>query len=270
MASKSTFVKKLDVPVEFDAIQTNIKTLATLKKHERERYSVWYNHYKDLNQLVPANKQSIAWVGTHHEKILKYIRDTYGQGAQSTLRNHLEGLANVLLAINKVKYKEVVRPLFNTGLSIQQLIDKENEESKLTDKDVQNFVSYEQLVKQRDILHEQWMKDPKNLRLNMYHVILAVNTYIPPLRLNWVDMQFYPERVVNGKAKTPNIVGPPPENTTNYLWEYARDKFAIVMNYDKIENKRQKKKLDRQIMKRDDEIVGVTNGKKLNELSLSH
>jgi len=106
--------------------------------------------------------------------------------------------------------------MFNTGLSIQQLIDKENEEYKLTDKDVKNFVSFELLVKQRDILYNQWMKDPKDLKLNMYHLILAVNTYIPPLRLNWVDMEFYPERLVDGKPKTPKIVGAPPDDNTNW------------------------------------------------------
>ena len=35
-----TFVRKLDVPAEFDEIKTGLKTIAALKKHEAERYSV--------------------------------------------------------------------------------------------------------------------------------------------------------------------------------------------------------------------------------------
>ena len=98
MASRDkTFVRKLDVPAEFDEIKTGLKTIAALKKHEAERYSVWYNHFKELGELGPVEKGKISWVGQHYEAILKYINDTYTDPkyAGNTLRNHLEGLANV-------------------------------------------------------------------------------------------------------------------------------------------------------------------------------
>ena len=58
----------------------------------------------------------------------------------------------------------------------------------------------------------------------------------------------------------------PPEDDNNYLWEVSPGKWAIVINYDKVENKRKSKELPRQIMYLDDEIQGVTNGQKLNEI----
>ena len=72
-------------------------------------------------------------------------------------------------------------------------------------------------------------------KLNIYHLILALNTYIPPLRLNLINMEFHRER----KAPPSNI-------QTNYLWEKTTGKWVIVLNYDKIENKRQAKGYDRE------------------------
>ena len=81
------------------------------------------------------------------------------------------------------------------------------------------------------------MKNPKNLKLNMYHLLLAVNTYIPPLRLEWVDMNIWPPRLVEGKPRKVVAAGPPPEDMENYLWEEKPLEWSIVINYDKIENR---------------------------------
>ena len=55
-----------------------------------------------------------------------------------------------------------------------------------------------------------------------------------------------------------------PENETNYLWEQYPSRWKMVINYDKVENKRKAKGYDRQEFKIEDEIKGVTQGKKLN------
>ena len=160
--------------------------------------------------------------------------------------------------------------MYNQGLSIQQIIDKATEESRFDEKDAMNFVPEESLVEARDKLGVMWNADPKNLRLNMFHLILAVNTYIPPLRLNWIDMEIYPERVVEGKVKKkiPANLPAPPEDDQNYLWEVNPGKWAMVINYDKVENKRKSKDIPRQIMYLDNEIPGVTNGQKLTNVFL--
>src|SRR6185437_14887807 len=118
------YVRKLDDPAQFAEIKTGLKTTAALRKHERERHSVWYNYFKARGELVGPVKSNMLWVGEHWPTILAYIREAYGPPNNgSTYRNHLEGLANILLAIDKHKFKETARPLYNQGLTIQQRLD---------------------------------------------------------------------------------------------------------------------------------------------------
>ena len=248
------YVKKLDNTDEFNLIKSNIKRARTLKEKDSERYSVWYNHFKTILNL--KEKDGILWVADHWQTILKHIQDTYKppQFEHVSRRHHLEGLGNVLLAIDKNKFRESTRMLFNEGKTIQVEDDMERLEGKLKPSELQNFVTYPELVAERDKLYNLWQQAPKNKKFNIYHLIVALNTYIPPLRRQWDDMEIYSKNAL------------PPNNLTNYLWEYEPSKYAIVLNYDKIENKRQKLGKDREIFRLEDEIIGVTNGKKLNEI----
>jgi len=213
-------------------------------------------------------KDLFSGLPTTTQQLKKYIRETYVEPKYKTssLRNHLEALANILLAVDKNAYKEVVRPMFNFTLTIQQRIDKTKEDSLLSEKDLANFVTYEEVVSRRDEMEKEWMKDPSNLKLNIYHMVLAVNTYVPPLRLDWLDMNIYPPRKVIKKRADPSTLPPPPEDLENYLWEEKEGQWAVVINADKIEAKRKSRDLPRQIMRLNDDIEGVTNGKRLNEL----
>ena len=261
-------VRKLDDPEQFNAIKTNLKTTSGLKEHESAKYETWFNQLQESNpSILPRTKGSLKWIADNHEILKQHIYDTYISMAPNTLRNHLESLANILLAIDKVKFKEVARPLFNTGLKIQQAVDEENRNSVLSEKELANFVTYDELVKKRDEIQKEWLENPKDIRLNMFHMILAINTYIPPLRLTWLEMNIYPPRLVNGAIVKPAITGtPPPENRANYLWEHAPGQWTLIIGEDKIENARQKKKKSRQMIPLSDEIPGVTNGHRLNEL----
>ena len=251
-------VKKLDIPSRFDEIKTNLKTSQALKKHEKERYSVWFNYFKETGSLkVPKNKSDILWVAKSHKDIENYITATYKppKASASTYRNHLEGLANILLAINKTKFKETVRPFFVEGLQLQKGIDEKQEDSELTEKERANFVCFSDIVEQRDKLHEEWMIRPKDKKLNMYHLILAFNSYFPPLRLNLIDMEIWKKSI------------PPPSDVeTNYLWQTSLGQWAIVINHDKIEHRRVDKGLEREVFELANDIQGVTEGKKLNSI----
>jgi len=89
-----------------------------LKEHEQTKYNTWFKHFKTSNpDIMPPSKGPLKWISDNHELIARYIRETYvpPDYKPSTLRNHLEALANILLAIAKVKFKEVARPFFNTG-----------------------------------------------------------------------------------------------------------------------------------------------------------
>ena len=137
----------------------------------------------------------------------------------------------------------------------------------MTEAEKKNFVPYEDLVKVRDRIHAEWLADPRNLRLHMFQLILALNTMIPPLRLNWVGMEVWPPRLVEGTVRKSVITAPPPSDVkTNYLYEYEPGHWSICLNYDKIENRREKSGKERQIIKLDDEIPKVTDGRGLTEI----
>lgn len=248
------YVKKLDT--EFDLIKTGIKRSRTLTQKDRERYSVWFNHFKDNNILPLKVKDNILWVGQHWQAIYKHIKDTYKppQYEDVSRRHHLEGLANVLLAIDKIQFKEIVRPMYNEGKTIQIKEDNKRLEGNMKPSELQNFVHYNDLVITRDKIYDTWVNDLSNKKINLHHLIIAVNTYIPPLRRQWHDIEIYTKKTA------------PPNNDINYLWEYGNGKYAIVLNYDKIENKRVKLGKEREIFKLDDDIPNVTNGKRLNQI----
>lgn len=257
-------VVKLDDKAVFNKIKSGMRSTSSLPESNVQQMNVWFNYFKANGAIkVPRSKTDISWVGKNHDKIHKYLLDTYKppKYKYSTLRFHLEALANILLAIDKNKYKEITRPMWNKALEHQKTIDEQRKENKLTPTEIQNFVCFQDIERARDEYHVKWLQKPKNKLLNMYHLILAMNTYIPPMRLNIVGMEIW-----TGKKEPPSNV------KTNYLWKKSDGKYVIVINHDKIENKRQehaeKKGYDykRQMFDIDKEISGVTQGKRLQNI----
>ena len=94
----------------------------------------------------------------------------------------------------------------------------------------------------------------------LFSLILACNTYVPPIRKNIEDMKFYY-----------GLKNPEQKTRQNYVWRIKKNEYAIVMNYDKVENSRIKKDIPREIFKINTEIEDtrgkqITNGKRLSEL----
>lgn len=58
----------------------------------------------------------------------------------------------------------------------------------------------------------------------------------------------------------------PSNEDQNYIWEYEPGEWAIVMNQDKVSDKKGKRKGNQAVFKLSDEIQGVTNGKLLNQI----
>lgn len=293
-----SLVKKLDDPSRFAKVPEPPKTKPTLahqKEKTAERISVWYNVFKNNKMIdVDKSKNDTSWIAKNYDKIHKWILNTYGNEeiySANTLRNHLEGLANALLHIDKHKFKEIVRPMFNEALAVQKKIDAKAEDSMLSDKEVKNFVHYPEVVRERDRLEEHLKIYPNDRKTNIYHLILSINTYIPPLRLDWLGMKFWPLRVKDGKAikiteamrKTPV----PNKGADSYLHEYTEGHWAIVINNDKVSQYHKdkfdelqktlsaddKKDYERFTYKLDDDIIQekpkytrVTDGKELNKI----
>jgi hypothetical protein len=94
----------------------------------------------------------------------------------------------------------------------------------------------------------------------LYSLMLACNTYVPPLRVNIENMKFhYGDKEPEGKSQQ------------NYIWRKAKDHYAYVINYDKVENTKIKKDIPRSIFDLTHEIVNnkgrqITDGKRLCQL----
>ena len=139
--------------------------------------------------------------------------------------------------------------MFNEALAVQKKIDVESEDSMLTDREVKNFVHYPEFVRERDRLREHLEINPTDKKTNIYHLILSINTYIPPLRLDWIGMKFWPERV-NDAGKPIKVTEAmrkkpvPNDATDSYLHEYTEGQWAIVINNDKVSEYHKKKFAD--------------------------
>jgi len=262
-------VELLDDKSRFDSIKTGLLTITPLKQHEKAVYTTLWRKFGSA--FGDDKKTHLAWVGNHYQALIDYIKAQYTNG--NTIRNYIEAIAHILLAIDKHKFKEVVRPLFNDTLVIQKREDAKRDESLLTDTELTNFVPYPNLMDKFNELTRLRLVHRKDLKLNIYHLLIAVNVLIPPLRRNWASMLVWPARKVEGKLRkvTPEMMATaPPENDNNYLWERKPGDFVIVLNSDKIENKRKAKELPRQEIELKIEIAGVTSGVDLNTwLSMS-
>src|SRR5690349_12297110 len=102
-------VEKLDNPEIFDAIPGNRKTLAGLKPYEKAKFNSLFNQFKaqDMFGLTNADKTKLEWFASNWNVIVEYVKKTYvpPRFAPSTLRGYLEGIANVLLHYDKIKFK---------------------------------------------------------------------------------------------------------------------------------------------------------------------
>lgn len=262
-------VQLLDDPAKFDLIKTNLKTTSSLTDNDKKIYSALWNQF---GKAFPGQQGNLSWVVNNHLELIDFIKENYTNG--NTLRNKLEGLAHMLLAADKHKFKETARRLFNDTLVMQKKLDRERDESILPDKEIAKFVPYPYLMAKFNELTQYRIANRKDIKLNIYHLLIALNVLIPPLRRNWAQMEVWPPRRKNGRLvheiTSEAMKQEPPENGTNYLWEQAPGDFVIILNTDKVENARKSKGLERQHIRIADDISNVTSGDDLNKwLSLS-
>ena len=246
---------------DFKTHPTGYDTWAAATQIIRNQYQTWYNALK--SELNLSNKPNITWLIKHWPRVRKLIDDRVRSGKYkpNTKRIHQDALSHMLLFIDKKKYRELTRPWWLDSINISKKYEVERQDNELTADQQLNFVCYPELVRQRDILYDEWQANPKNKKLNMYHLILAMNTYIPPLRLNVNHMHVWRQRK------------PPPKDNINYLWERQAGLWARVIQNDKIEGSRQKsaakfgKVAEREIFDVEEALPKLPGaGKKLNQI----
>lgn len=201
-------VKMIDS--NFKSIVTGKKSILDLKHNDACKYKKWYNLY-DIKSPV----EDIRWIPEYRDIISDDINKSNSK--ESSKRMEFESLARILLAINKKKNKKYSKDLFLKGKEIQKNINHLKENQIMSDDEKYNYLDYKTLVKIRDRLPDKTYKD------HLKKLVLALNTYIPPLRINLPNMIFWESEDM------------PPHDNNNYLWvDYEDDDIYYVINNDKV------------------------------------
>jgi hypothetical protein len=280
IANRGGRVETLDNEETFNAIPQSHNSKDLPNKPMRQHYESWYNwlkeHPEDADKYgikLSKTKTDTRWVGTFHKQMKQFITDFYVNGVipqgrphagqpygQNSVKINLNAFCHTLLRLDKKKYKEFTRPMWVQSFKIAITYEAERRKNKMTDEEKAHWVSWPDVIKARERYLVEWQKDQKNIlrtkarTAHMYYLLLAFNTYIPPMRLDLVGMEVWREKKE------------PPRTASAYLWEKTKGKWAIVINHDKVSHHDEKIGLDRQIMELKNEIPGVTDGAKLNEI----
>jgi hypothetical protein len=279
-SNKKDFVEKLDTD-KFNTIVTGLKTKETLPQNVQKKVTTLWNkvnsgewfgekkNKKKKTSIIKEGSNSLLWIDTYREDVKRLINETWTSDTishTSTLRAYLEAFSNILLAVNKKRNKEFTRPFWTYSKVKAKEKEARDDENELSEQDKANFVCFEDIVQVRDDRYQK-LQEKNTFKNSQLHLILALNTYIPPLRINITKMKIW-----NKKEAPPDHKQDRPEDKVNYLWKKNKS-WHMVINYDKVENKRKKKQPDveREIFDLSKEIVSttegqLTDGKKLIEI----
>ena len=170
-------IKKIDDEVIFNELVTGIKTEQELQ-HAGSK--IINNNYKSwIKKLNIDSNGELEWINDKIQEIIYICLDT---DKPSTSRIRLEALANILLLINKNAYKKISKKLFRRSIEIQQDISSVKDEQQYSEREEASKITYNDMVEMR----EQY-KNKKDNKSKMIYLILCLNTYMPPLRMEYMD-----------------------------------------------------------------------------------
>jgi hypothetical protein len=84
-------------PDRFDEIETGLTKITKLKHAATKTYNSWYNHFQHKLNLKSR------------PDIIEYIDEMSQDWKENTRRFHLVSLSHLMLALDKTKYRELVR-----------------------------------------------------------------------------------------------------------------------------------------------------------------
>lgn len=285
-------ISKID-GVRFDALKTGIHTLdsPSIPKATRANYGKLWNRPELYHFREDYNRNDFRWAIIHRDEIEIYVMKRYKNENRSAsfARGFLECLGHLCLSYDKKLFREEVRKYYYNGVIMQRAHEKEKSSSLMTESELKNFVCFTHYIRIREKLSEElkairaknakWPiiknveKNGPRINANLDHLLISVNTYIPPLRKQTPMMQFWddPKTEPPSDLKDAGQKDNPLGGWTNYMWRRGAGDYAIVLNHDKIEGSRKTLQKDREIFPISDEIIGVkvgqvTDGKRLNEI----
>ena len=210
-------VQKIDNSVIFDSIITNIKTEQELKDAGTKIVNTYYKNFK--NKLKINSNGMLDWVPENIDKLIKICNSG---NTLSSIRIMSEALSNLLLLINKDKYKQLCKDLFLKGINIQKNIDEIKGDQEYTESEDAAKIDFIDLVELRRKYKN--MKGDKN---HIIYLLLCLNTYMPPLRLEYLNTDT--EAITYG------------DNQANYITDHDininTDTMMLYINKDKVSNK---------------------------------
>lgn len=210
-------VKKIDDSNIFDGLVTGIKTEQELKDAGSKIVNTYYKNFK--NKLKIDSNGMLDWIPENIDKLLKICNNG---NTLSSIRIMCEALSNILLLINKNKYKQLCKDLFLKGINIQHNIDEVKGNQEYTESENEAKIDFIDLVELRRKF--QNMDGYKN---HIIYLILCLNTYMPPLRLEYLNTDT--EAITFGN------------NQLNYITDHDvninTDTMMLYINKDKVSNK---------------------------------
>ena len=158
--AEKIIAKKVDNAEEFASILTGYKTKEGLSPTDITRYDTLYNALHQRFK-VKTPQENILWVGKHRLAIEKYLTEHYTEANglnPNSAGSYYNSLANILFHINKNEYKTDCRRLIIKSKTRQLVADSQAHTGLLSEKQLQNYVSYTDLCVKRDL----WIKNGKN------------------------------------------------------------------------------------------------------------
>ena len=200
-------------------------------KNELEKKTIisYINNFNTDGPLKTDIK-TFEHIYKYKQHIQDYQVNRYKNGIINgiTLSKYLYILGLLILYYNPFKLS--IRVISNSIIQHSNDIQKKQQQDKYNNNvmDVK-YVSFTELIKQRDTLvhiidleQKDYNKDKHNE--HMKYLKLCMNTYIPPLRLELLNMKY---KVCNNEPTTDK------KDTTNYLCIYENE-YYIVINHDKV------------------------------------
>jgi hypothetical protein len=210
-------VNKIDNDVIFNGLITNIKTEQELKDAGSKIVNTYYKNFK--NKLKIDSNGMLDWIPENIDKLLKICSSG---NKLSSIRIMSEALSNLLLLINKEKYKQLCKGLFLTGINIQKNIDEIKGDQEYTESEDAAKIDLIDLVELR-----RKYKNMKGYKNHVIYLLLCLNTYMPPLRLEYLNTDT--EAITFG------------DNQLNYITDHDininTDTMMLYINKDKVSNK---------------------------------
>jgi len=210
-------IKKIDDKTIFDGLVTGIKTEQELKDAGSKIVNTYYKNFK--NKLKIDSNGMLDWIPSNIDKLLKICNSG---NTLSSIRIMSEALSNILLLIDKNKYKQLCKDLFLKGINIQHNIDEVKGNQEYTNNENEAKMNFIDLVELRR--KYQNMEGYKN---HIIYLILCLNTYMPPLRLEYLNTDT--EAITFGN------------NQVNYITDHDininTDTMMLYINKDKVSNK---------------------------------